>query len=294
MRERTWFIILAVVALVVASLACGSGATPEGGEPEQPVEAEEVTAEPIEEPEEEAIEEPVEEPEEEEVATETPAPTDTAAPTEPAYSDPVEVVTVEEAGETVTDNYEFPECFKAVFDWHVDVGSYGSASLILKLHSVATQEDSTLVNEFGEAPEGLNGKALQPIAGGEYFFSSENTDEAWGVTLICEDNVAPVASGELDVEGHGNTVSDNYELPECSKSVFNYSVGPNEGGSASIILYLCNAETERCESIANKFEMDLTEPLEGKTVEALRGGSYFLVTENASGNDWQISWECQD
>jgi hypothetical protein len=226
--------------------------------------------------------------------TPTPPPTPTPAPTEPSYSDPIEVLTVEATGETVTDNYEMPECFKAVFDWHTEPNNYGSASLILKLHSVATEKESTLVNEFGQSAQGLDGETLQPLAEGEFFFSSENTGEPWRVTLICEDNVAPAAVGELDVEGHANLVSKNYRLPACTKSVFNYTVQPNENGSASLILYLCNVERERCQSIVNKFEMDLSGPLEGKAVESLSEGTYFLVTENASGCDWHITWECQD
>jgi hypothetical protein len=40
--------------------------------------------------------------------------------------------------------------------------------------------------------------------------------------------------------------------------------------------------------------MDLSGPLEGKAVESLSEGTYFFVTENASGCDWHITWECQD
>lgn len=290
---RRSMIALAVIALVATTIACSESA-PESAPTAEPTEVTEEEATEAEVTEPDVTEAPSETPEPTEAATDTATPTETPQPTEPSYSEPVEVVTVEGVGETVTDNYEFPECFKAVFDWHVDQGSYGSASLILKLHNVATRDEMTLVNEFGEAPEGLDGKALQPLLGGEYFFSSQNTDEAWRVTLLCENNVAPVAGEELAFEGQGNTVSGNYELPECSKSVFSYSVEPNNTGAASLILYLCSADRRDCTSIANKFEMDLIEPLEGKVVEALRGGIYFLATENASGNDWQITWECQD
>jgi hypothetical protein len=288
--------LIALLVLILAQLACGSG-SPEATPSLEPT-AEASTA-----PESTESEEPPDTPPSATTvptdtpvptSTPTPVPTNTPEPTEPSYSDPVEVVTVEKTGETVTDNYEFPECFKAIFDWHVDAGSYGSASLILNLHSVATEEERTLVNEFGQTAEGLDGRSLQPVGSGDYFFSSENTDEPWQVTFVCEDNVAPVASGELDIEGSGNTVSANYELPECTKSVFSYSVQPNDMGSASLILYLCSVARENCMSIANKFEMDLADPLEGRTVESLRGGLYFLATENATGNDWHITWECQD
>jgi len=57
MRKRAFFVLLAVVALVISSLACGNGAEPEVREPDAPA---------VEEPVEEAVEEPAEEPTEEE------------------------------------------------------------------------------------------------------------------------------------------------------------------------------------------------------------------------------------
>jgi hypothetical protein len=228
--------------------------------------------------------------------TSTPEPpTNTPEPPEPAYNEPVTLLELDGIGEAVTDNYELPRCLKAIFYWTVSPNSYGSASLILKLHNIETGRDMTLVNEFEmDLPEDLDGASLQPLAGGEYFFSSDNTDEAWTVRLECQDGVAPATVGELEWQGEGNRVSPNYELPACRKSVFIWSVEPDDRGTAALIAHLCEAGKERCPSIVNKFEMDLSGPLEGETLESLSGGIYYLATSNVGSRQWNIKWECQD
>lgn len=215
---------------------------------------------------------------------------------EAEYKEPVVLLEFEGEGEIVTDNYEFPPCFKTVFYWTASAGAYGSASLILRLHNVETERDMTLVNEFGmdTSSGGISGSALQPLVGGEYFFSSENTDEPWALQVVCEDGAAPVASGELAIEGFGNIVTENYELPKCTKSVFLWSVDPSSSGSAALILTLCSVEGEKCDTIVNEFKMDLPGPLEGEALERISGGTYFLVAANTSGRSWRVSWECRD
>jgi len=153
----------------------------------------------------------------------------------------------------------------------------------------------SLVNEFAMdvSGDGISGAALQPLVGGEYYFTTENTDEAWALRVECQDGVAPVASG-LDLQGSGNTVTDNYELPACSKSVFVWSAEPGDSGTASLIVHLCKVGEDRCPSLVNEFGMDLTEPLEGEALEALSGGIYFLAIDNTSGKPWSIRWECRD
>jgi hypothetical protein len=229
--------------------------------------------------------------------TATSAPTNTPPPTttpKPMYSEPTVLLELDGVGETVTDNFKFPECQKAVFYWTAMPGQYGSASLIVHLHNVATGKEMTLVNEFAmDTPEGISGSALQPLAGGEYYFTTENTDEAWTLRVECQDNQAPVGS-ELDLQGIGNIVTDNYELPACSKSVFAWSVEPNDSGTASLIVYLCKVGETRCPSLVNEFDMDLTAPLKGEALQKLSGGIYFLATDNTSGRPWTIRWECQD
>ena len=224
--------------------------------------------------------------------TETPVPTDTP---EPAYVDPVVLADIEGVGKTVTDNYEWPMCQKAVFYWTASPGSYGSASLIVNLHNVETGRDMPLVNEFSMdvSGEGLNGTSLQPLEGGEYYFTTENTDEAWTLRVECQDGVAPEGTG-LDLQGTGNIVTDNYELPACNKSVFVWSTEPGVSGTASLIVYLCKAGEGSCTNLVNEFGMELTEPLEGEALNPLSGGNYFLATQNTSGNPWSIRLECRD
>lgn len=199
---------------------------------------------------------------------------------------------VKGTGETVTDDFEWPACQKAVFYWTVSPSSYGSASLIVCLHKIGVEQEMFLVNEFAMnvSAEGLSGSALQPLAGGEYYFSTENTDEPWTIRVECQDGVAPVGTG-IDLQAAGNIVTDNYELPACQKSVFAWSTEPNDSGTASLILGLCGNE---CITLVNEFDMDLTAPLEGEALQALGGGIYYLVSENTSGQPWSVRWECRD
>jgi len=285
-NARRYIPVLVLAVLILVSLACGettptseprvSTATPEAAETQAPSEQATNTPEP----------------------TDVPEPTDTPVPTntpEPAYTDPVVLAEIEGVGESVTDNFEWPSCQKAVFYWTAFPSSYGSASLIVHLHNVETGRDMSLVNEFAMdvSGDGISGAALQPLVGGEYYFTTENTDEAWALRVECQDGVAPVASG-LDLQGSGNTVTDNYELPACSKSVFVWSAEPGDSGTASLIVHLCKVGEDRCPSLVNEFGMDLTEPLEGEALEALSGGIYFLAIDNTSGKPWSIRWECRD
>jgi len=82
--------------------------------------------------------------------------------------------------------------------------------------------------------------------------------------------------------------------PACSKSVFAWSAEPGDGGAASLIVHLCKVGEDRCVNLVNEFGMDLAEPLQGETLEALSGGIYFLAIDNTSGRPWSIHWECRD
>ena len=281
MRKHRIVVGLVILLVVASILACGETAPP----------AKEATVAPTEPPPIEATEPPEAEP------TDVPEPTDTPVPTntpEPVYTDPVVLAEIEGVGESVTDNFEWPGCQKAVFYWTSFPSSYGTASLIVHLHNVETGRDMSLVNEFAMdvSGDGISGAALQPLVGGKYYFATENTDEAWALRVECQDGVAPVASG-LDLQGSGNTVTDNYELPACSKSVFAWSAEPGDSGTASLIVHLCKVGEDRCPSLVNEFGMDLAEPLKGETLEALSGGIYFLAIDNTSG-PWSIHWECRD
>jgi hypothetical protein len=283
MQKKTLCLILAAVALILATLACGES-TPESKPAETQAPA--ATSEQAQEP--EATKPP------EDTATPEPEPTDTPEPTAtpaPVYQEPVTLQEVEGVGETVTDNYTWPACQKAVFYYTVEAGAY-SVSLILNIHSVDTGEEANLVNEFGMEVDESSGSTFLSIGAGEYYFSSENTDEPWTVRVECQDGQAPVGN-ELAVEGVGDTVTANYELEPCNKSVFTWTAAPSAAGSASLIVDLCQVGGRRCENIVNEFEMDVTDEISGEVVEKLDGGLYFIVTENTD-QAWSVTLECHD
>jgi len=148
--ENRRLILGSVIALIVlAILACGETAAP----------TREATVAPTAAPMGEATEPPEAEP------TDIPEPTDTPVPTntpEPVYTDSVVLAEIEGVGESVTDNFEWPRCQKAVFYWTAFPSSYGSASLIVHLHSVETGRDMCLVNEFAMdvSGDGISGAGL--------------------------------------------------------------------------------------------------------------------------------------
>jgi len=228
-------------------------------------------------------------------ATVTPEPTATLEPTAtpvppPTYQEPITLLEYSAAGESVSDNFTLPGCQKAVFSYSVQGSDIGYASLILKLNKVGEDRDIALANDMEETPQ-MVGQVLQPLTGGEYYFSSENTDEPWQVVLECYDNTAPVAEG-IDFQGKGPTVSPNYHLPDCQKSVFIWESQPGGSGYASIIakLYLTNQGELKRENIAN----DMTEgTLSGETLQSVVAGDYFLTVENTN-EPWSIRWECKD
>ncbi len=269
--------LISLLLLIVVSLACGKSSPLE---PAQPLPAAKNTSA--------AINTPVPDA----PPTSTPQPTEIPTATQPAYSEPVLLAEIKGSGKTVTDNVSLPACGKAVFFWKVAPSSFGAASLILTMYKKGSQSDTLLVNDMMMDPgaNGMNGSTLQPLSGGEYYFASENTTEAWSLRVECQDGSAPVAKG-IDIQGAGNLVTANYELPACQKSVFHWQVEPGSIGVASLILDLCGAE---CQNIANEMKMDLTGPLEGQSLQAVKAGVYYLVTQNTSGQPWHITWECRD
>jgi hypothetical protein len=185
-----------------------------------------------------------------------------------------------------------PPCNKAVFYWNASPAD-GLASLIADLHDVTTGDEHTIVNEFGTNLAGdLTGAALYPLSGGEYFFSTENTDQAWSLRVECQDGQAPAGIG-IDIQGQGVTVTPNYELPACNKSVFVWSAQPGDSGTASLIADLVKVGEARTHNLVNDFDTDLTAPLEGEALQATTPGLYFLVIENTD-QPWHIRWECRD
>jgi hypothetical protein len=221
-------------------------------------------------------------------ATEVP----TLVPT-PSYSQSVVLLEFGGTGATVSEDYQLPSCWKAVLYWNVASNSGGSASLILTQNNKDTGNDKTLVNEFGMdvGSVGMKGIAFDSLLGGTYYYSTENTNEAWSVRIECQDGVAPVGMG-INFQAIGGTVTDNYTLHACNKSIFNWSVEPNSSGTASLILALCDLENN-CETIVNEFKMDMTTSLTGQALQAVQAGDYFLVSENTQ-RSWSVIWECKD
>jgi hypothetical protein len=199
---------------------------------------------------------------------------------------------IEGTGSAVTDNYQLPACNKAVFKWNVASTSSGTGSLILKIFSPESADGDTIVNEFAMdlGTSGLSGSALYPLQGGEYYFSSENTDQTWTLQIECQDGTAPVAEG-IDIEATGNIVTANYTLPACRKSIFEWSAAPSSSGTGALILKLCG---NRCVTIVNEFKMDLSQDMTGQSLEAVDGGIYYLVSENTGERSWTVNWTCGD
>lgn len=280
MTARYASLLIVASVLALATLFCG-------GEPD-PTPVPQVQAEPA------ATPIPPPEP------TMTPLPpsppTDTPIPTEPpapVYQEPVTLLEISGTGEQVTDNYPMPVCIKAVFYWAVGASDIGMASLIADMYNADTGKQMPLVNALETDTTGeLRGSTLQALAGGEYYFTAENTDQAWSIRIECQDGQAPAGLG-IDIQGDGLAVTPNYELPACKKSVFNWSVEPNASGLGSIIIGLVGVDGPQYFSIANDIGMDLTAPLQGEALQVVSGGLYYLVVENVSG-PWHIWWECQD
>jgi hypothetical protein len=280
---------ITLTLIVLALTACASGTAPAVEAPPPTAELGVAPAYP------EPAEAPV--PAYPEPAATLPSPTATPEPTAKTAgqrTEPQVVLEIDGQAETVTDNYELPACGKAVFYWTVDVGASGVASLIALLHDVAAEREEVLVNEVALEAGGdtVTWPALRLLDAGEYYFTTENTDEPWSLRVECQDGMAPVAEG-LDVSGEGLTVTDNYQLRACSKSVFAWSIEPNASGAASAIVELYKAGLDQPVVVANEFQMDATQPVTGQSVRSVSAGPHYLFVYNTA-NRWRVTWECQD
>lgn len=289
---------LFIMSLTLILVACGGGQTaptsaPEPTNPPQQAAQPQEPAQPTNTPQPTDTLAPTDTP----APTGTPQPTDTPQPTitpTPMRTEPEVLLELDGQGKAVTDNYELPACHKAVFYWTATTGEYGAASLIARLHKTDSEGDIVIVNEFNTdvGSDSITWPALLPLEGGEYYFSTENTDEPWSLRVECQDGMASVAEG-LDVQGVGLAVTDNYKLSSCQKSVFMWTVEPNESGAASIIARLHTDGGEEAFVFANEFDMDLSEPLEGEKLQSINEGIYYVSVENTS-EPWHIRWECRD
>ena len=225
--------------------------------------------------------------------TNTPSPTVTPVPTKALKTKPDVLAEINGNGETVTDSYPLPTCQKAVFYWEVTPKPSKVASLIVHLHKAGEEQGLSLVNAVKmDVPDKLHGSTLQSLSEGKYYLRSKNTTEAWSVCVECQDDMAPAASG-LDLQGDGDTVSANYALPACQKSVFSWSVAPNSSSIASLIVHLYKAGDTGSASLVNALKTDQSSPLYDKALQQIPDGLYYVTVENMSG-PWQIWWECQD
>lgn len=177
-------------------------------------------------------------------------------------------------GGTVSDNFTLSACQKTVFNYSVQASDTGYASLILKLNKVGEDREMSLVNDMEETPQ-MTGQVLQPLLGGDYFFTSENTNEPWQMIIECHDNTAPVAEG-MDVSGDTPTVTKNYRLSACQKSVFIWETQSGDTGYSSIIARL--AQTNIPEIRGFTLANDMKEgPLTGEALQAVETGDYSLA-----------------
>lgn len=193
----------------------------------------------------------------------------------------------------MTDNYNWPACEKAVFTWHAEARPSGMVSLAVKLHKVGDDGWDLIANEFavGE-PAGLTAQKLQPLDGGEYYFSIENTGAPWSILVECQDG-QPGQDGGIDVSGDRDTVTCNYTLPQCSKSVFVWSSAPRESGFAALIVTFYKVAGGWPDLLVNALEVDATEPMTGEALEPVTPGVYYLEIYNTTGH-WTVRWECRD
>lgn len=217
--------------------------------------------------------------------TSAPKPT---ATTKPVYAAPLVLATMTGQGEMVTDNFWLPACKIAVVSWSLGFGSlfeYPTFYLYEgKQHSLLFKSARSV------------GWTFQSFWGGEYYLSIKETDDPWSVKIECRNGLALMRTA-LDLHATGDTITDPYELPACSKSVFVWSVEPESDDSLfnTFDLALCDENAE-CVSIVDVdvWEVDSPTTTKGETLQPLHGGVYLFVSTNASGQSWSVRWECRD
>lgn len=278
--------LIAIILLIVVSLACGGTTSISTS---QPTQLEQALSPEVTQPTNTIAPTVKREPTATLISTATEVPTHVPTPN---YSEPVVLLEISGTGAAITDDFQLPACFKSVLYWDVAANSFGAASLILTGYNKGTGDSLNYVNEFAMNIYigGINGSAYSSLSGGTYYFQIENTDEVWNVRVECQDGVAPVGTG-MNIQGVGSVVTDNYTLTACNKSIFNWSVEPNSSGVASLILTLCSLE--ECSTIVNEFKQDMTSALTGQALQGLKGGDYFLYSENTQ-QPWSVTWECKD
>jgi len=193
----------------------------------------------------------------------------------------------------VTDNYSWPACEKAVFTWRAEARPSGMVSLAVKLYRIGDEDWALIANDVAfDQPDGLTGQTLEPLEGGEYYFAIENTAAPWSILVECQDG-QPGLSGGIDLSGDRDTVSPNYFLPRCSKSVFVWSSAPSSSGLAALIVKLYKVGGDRPTLLVNALEFNVTAPITGEALALVMAGVYYLEIYNNTGQ-WTVRWECRD
>jgi S1-C subfamily serine protease/tetratricopeptide (TPR) repeat protein len=230
--------------------------------------------------------------------TPTPKPT---AMQKPVYTGPLVLATFSGKGDTITDNFQLPECQQAIVYWSLSPSDYVVPGIDIKMDYLnvylhkGTQARELILEPFLFGNNPHNGWVLQSFDGGIYYLlTMARTDAAWTIRVECRDGIAPIRTG-MDLHATGDIITDPYELSACQKSVFVWSVEPDDSSSASIRLRieLCGKDLQ-CISIVDVIELNPTVPLKGETLQPLSGGVYFLVSKNARGQSWSVRWECRD
>ena len=100
-----------------------------------------------------------------------------ATPTMPPM--PQTFLEISGEGDAITDNLEWGACEKAVFTWDAP----GSRNIIIHLWKPHADRSVLMANDIAPA----NGKVLQPLAGGVYYFEITARGSSWTITGECLD-----------------------------------------------------------------------------------------------------------
>lgn len=219
-------------------------------------------------------------------------------PTAPeARTEPLILAQIDGVGSTSTGTYDLPKCSKSVMYWTVFPDATGWANILLNLHNADKGTTKLIVNAHkeGVSAEGFSGSNLQALLGGKYYFEAAYTNEPWKLRIECQDGLAPVASGTMELQGTGIQVSANYELPACKNSAFTWTVNPDEDENTVLGVYLVKAGQEaKAVELIDEYSVDQTAPRQGEALQEITGGIYYLCVVGSNNQPWTVRWECRD
>ena len=88
----------------------------------------------------------------------------------------------------------------------------------------------------------------------------------------------------VNLEGTGDSVSDNFEVQECQKAVFSWTAV----GQSNFIVYLWKVGIDDNRLLVNEIA-----PSSGETLQPLTGGTYWLTIDSPT-ESWSITAECRE